>query len=210
MVNLAIAPPLGPGCHLPEHPRLSTRRSPNGIDRSGLVRQRNGNRDVADPPDRKFGFVSYAHDDAKMFRTFRKHLAALESWYPIGFWTDQEILAGENSEAKIEQAIANAAFYLLILSPYFVASEFIRDRELPAIRTRHAAGVPVVPVKLRACISDHVWPGLETVPTSPAKRVVAIDKWRPINDGYHTANTQIARALEGLLKLRPVASGKSP
>jgi hypothetical protein len=63
-------------------------------------------------------------------------------------WSDALIGASRRWRPEIDDAIARAHVALLLVSPDFLASDFIMRMELPALIAR---GVPLVPVLLRAC-----------------------------------------------------------
>jgi hypothetical protein len=97
-------------------------------------------------------FVSYAHPDSRDVDRFRAVLGPLlkaASEYEFGEWTDRQILPGEHWREEIEEALNGSRFGLLLLSPNFLASEFITKSELPAL-----AKATVVPVELQRIILD--------------------------------------------------------
>jgi TIR domain len=65
-------------------------------------------------------------------------------------WSDHDILPGEFWRGEIEQALKKAHFGLLLLSPQFLASNFIGRNELPKL----LEGGMVVPVALHAIPLD--------------------------------------------------------
>jgi uncharacterized protein YjbI with pentapeptide repeats len=79
-------------------------------------------------------FVSYAHDNRTLVEALVKELSthfAASARYELIPWIDQDILVGENWRKSIEQAIHGCDFGLLLVSPAFFASKFIREKELP-------------------------------------------------------------------------------
>jgi len=98
-------------------------------------------------------FVSYAHADRQHFETLVNGLStqfASSAHYEFTLWTDRDILAGENWRESIEKALRTCDCGLLLLSPAFLASNFIGQNELP-----HFVGAPdnpkikpVIPVGL--------------------------------------------------------------
>lgn len=63
---------------------------------------------------------------------------------------DRQILPGEHWRGQIERALKGARFGLLLVSPGFLASEFITREELPRLLTKAMA----VPVALQQILSD--------------------------------------------------------
>ena len=80
-------------------------------------------------------FVSYAHHDeqqALKLLTPLRHLFDSSQDYNFEGWRDDTILPGERWHDEIQRAIAQCSFGLLLVSPAFLASGYIRKNELPA------------------------------------------------------------------------------
>jgi hypothetical protein len=80
-------------------------------------------------------FISYAHHDTewkdKLCVALAHRLASVEG-YRFEAWDDQELLPGEDWHERIGKAVAGCDFGLLLLSPAFLASQYVKDIELPA------------------------------------------------------------------------------
>jgi formylglycine-generating enzyme required for sulfatase activity len=63
----------------------------------------------------------------------RTHLKPLERNYNLERWDDSRIKPGDKWLLEIEQALARAAVALLLVSPDFVASDFIDRKEMPSL-----------------------------------------------------------------------------
>jgi hypothetical protein len=112
------------------------------------------------PTDLKY-FVSYAHADKaaahKLLDLLHPRLAILRG-YSLSHWIDDAIEVGERWTDTIEDALAACDFGLLLLSPAFFASGFIRREELPTFigqtqgptgQARTRVRKPLVPVMLK-------------------------------------------------------------
>ena len=86
------------------------------------------------------GFLSYAHDDHECFVGFSTHLKALKRVFDIGIWQDHAIHGGAVWEDAIGKAIAAAEVFILLISPSFIASDYVVNTEIPAIGARRRAG----------------------------------------------------------------------
>jgi hypothetical protein len=93
-------------------------------------------------------FVSYSRRDAEWLRRVATMLKPLVDTRGMQVWSDISIGASRRWRPEIDDAIARAGVALLLVSPDFLASEFIMRQELPALIAR---GVPLVAVLLRAC-----------------------------------------------------------
>ncbi|MBX2819680.1 MAG: TIR domain-containing protein [Rhodothermaceae bacterium] len=78
-------------------------------------------------------FISYSHKDAAWMERLRVHLEPLEREGLLDFWFDEDIEPGDDWFAKIKQAIAETRVAVLLISPNFLASEFIAQHELPPL-----------------------------------------------------------------------------
>ena len=99
-------------------------------------------------------FLSYAHADNESGLVDRldqrlRPLCNIASPKPFELWRDnRSVLVGERFAEKILAALDEADFGLLLLSPNFFNSEFIRHEELPRILSKER-GKRVIPVQLR-------------------------------------------------------------
>ncbi len=149
------------------------------------------------------GFISYSHDDVEMFLEFKKHLDSHARNGGVNYWADTRMRAGQPLDDRIRDAIQAAHVFLLFMSPGFGLSEYIRDTELPAIRTRvSACGGLIIPVALRSWywegfIETHFSPRLTVLPLVD-QRVVAIENTRPDERGprYDDAHRQVIAAVK--------------
>jgi len=111
-------------------------------------------------------FVSYAHTDKAQAQALMELLAprlAISSHYEFSAWIDDDISLGSRWTDAIDTALRDCDFGLLLLSPAFFASGFIRRDELPTFIDqvrRPGQGnhtrlrKPVIPVQLKAIPLD--------------------------------------------------------
>jgi hypothetical protein len=65
----------------------------------------------------------------------------------LPLWDDKQLRAGEAWEAAIDAAIDSASVAILLVSPDFLASSFIVDRELPRLLSRaRRTGLTILPL----------------------------------------------------------------
>jgi TIR domain len=92
-------------------------------------------------------FVSYAHRNSALTCNFIDRLddvLAPSKRFEYSRWQDTDLILGEKWEEKINEAIANCDFGLLLISPAFLASNFITKKELPKFVSGKKSSVPVM------------------------------------------------------------------
>jgi hypothetical protein len=102
-------------------------------------------------------FFSYSHRDEELRNELEIHLASLRRQGVIETWHDRRIVAGEDVHDEISEQLENADIVLLLVSPYFIASDYCYDLEMVRAMERHRSGeTHVIPVILHPCD----WQGL--------------------------------------------------
>ena len=81
-------------------------------------------------------FLSWAHYDAEVkdsFLTLLRQRLAVARNHSFTWWVDSFILPGEEWKAEILTQLAEADYIVQLISPSFLASDFIRDYEIPGV-----------------------------------------------------------------------------
>jgi len=142
-------------------------------------------------------FVSFAHDDVEDLKALRRHLTPVIRGRVLEVWDDGRLSGGQQWSQEIEQAIARSRIFVLLLTPSFLASDYILEKELPAIRRSwESPGTLVLPILLRNCFWRHVVAALQVIPTDDSGKVRAIYSWRRREDAFQRAAEQVDKALE--------------
>ncbi len=97
-------------------------------------------------------FISYSHKDEFLKEQLDVHLSTLKHQGQIDAWHDRKIKAGDEFDSAISAELNRADVILLLVSPDFLASRYIRDVELKrAMERNKARDARVIPVILQFC-----------------------------------------------------------
>lgn len=106
------------------------------------------------PPQTLRLFLSYARADAALKQRFDVHLAGLKRSGKISTWSDSDLDPGVEWDQAIKQRLEEADVILLLISPDFMASDYIWGVEIESAMQRHRAGQAlIIPIFLK----DTVW-----------------------------------------------------
>ena len=92
-------------------------------------------------------FVSYTHRDVRALDDFRDAMRGLGVAEHLSIWDDTAVRPGANWAQEVEQRLESAQLIVLLVSPHFLASDFVKQVELPRVfRQARDRGADVVPV----------------------------------------------------------------
>jgi TIR domain-containing protein/D-alanyl-D-alanine carboxypeptidase-like protein len=96
-------------------------------------------------------FISYSHMDKKWRDDLDTRLKPYLRGGPIVSWSDEQITAGSKWFNDIKSALADTKVAILLVSPDFLASDFIIENELgPLLKEADRGGVKILWVPVRA------------------------------------------------------------
>lgn len=98
-------------------------------------------------------FISYSHVDKEWLKKVQTNLKVLKfNDHDFDLWDDTRIKSGDKWKIEIEKALSVAGIAILIVSTDFLASDFVRNNELPAIlKNAEENGTKILPLIVRPC-----------------------------------------------------------
>lgn len=96
-------------------------------------------------------FLSYSHDDIVWLERVKLHLKVLK-YNDIDFetWDDTKMKGGEKWKIEIARSLEESGIAILLISTSFLASDFIRNNELPTLlKNAEDNGVKILPLIVR-------------------------------------------------------------
>ncbi|NET40250.1 MAG: toll/interleukin-1 receptor domain-containing protein [Cyanothece sp. SIO1E1] len=110
-------------------------------------------------------FICYAHKDndssdssKRWLDRLLEHLGPFEYQEELAIWSDQRIEIGSTWHDEIQSTLHSARVAILLISPSFLNSKYIRNSELPVLlqRAKEEQALSILPVILRPCALDEV------------------------------------------------------
>src|SRR5262245_11043236 len=117
-----------------------------------------------------FIFISYSREDEVQKDILLTHLKGLQQAGHITVWSDDQIQPGTDWAQAMAQAIAQADIALLLITANYLTSDFITNKEVPALLNRQAKqGLNIIPIIAKPCPWQAVkW--LKTLEVRPKSR----------------------------------------
>lgn len=148
-------------------------------------------------------FISYSHKDKKWLERLQVFLKPLRRTYNIVFWDDTQIQPGTDWRESIRQALEASQMAIFLVSPDFLASDFITQEELPALLgAAEKRGTKILSLILRPCRFEQT-PGISKYqainkPTEPLNMLKQYEQ-----DAYFV---ELTNAIEFALNKPPISA----
>ncbi len=120
---------------------------------------------------RSGAFISYCHADEEYFSRLKVHLSPLVD-EGLDVWDDTRICPGDDWKREIGLALSRARVGVLLVSPDYLASEFITKVELPNLLAAYESdGLRVLTVYISPCRVPNAVSHIQAI-NDPARTLV--------------------------------------
>lgn len=98
-------------------------------------------------------FISYSHKDKNILNELNRHFQSIPDTN-IDVWDDNFISPGDKWKESIDLAMERADVAILLVSPDFLSSDFIRNHELPKLLEKVNYGLKLIGIYLSPCLIE--------------------------------------------------------
>ncbi|MGZ4846278.1 MAG: toll/interleukin-1 receptor domain-containing protein [Halobacteriota archaeon] len=143
-------------------------------------------------------FISYSHNDEALKNELEKYLDPLIHDGLIAPWQDRNIAPGADFENEIERRLETSDIILLLITPDFLASDYIFSKELFRAMELHDEGKTcVIPIICRVCRWNSAPFGkLQVLP----KDGKPIAKWDDRDEAFYDIITGIEKSVNSIIR----------
>src|SRR5947209_1944031 len=140
-------------------------------------------------------FFSYSKKDKRWFEKIQVGLQPYLEQIPLIPWDETKIPPGKNWHEETEQALSSAKVAVLLVSPDYLASDFIAKRILPPLLdAAKNDGLTILWIAVRKCSYEVTKIERYKPVNDPSKPLASIKERGELDDALHKICQQIAVA----------------
>jgi hypothetical protein len=146
-------------------------------------------------------FISYAHKDSSYLQELQTFLKPYLRKKTIDIWTDKDIVAGQQWNDLIKAKLNESEIILFLVSPDFLASDYINDTEIKsAIENNKIITIPVIirPVRMELLQINYV----QAIPTGAR----AVSDWPSRDNAWNDVLNELEEVFKKINKNDPQPS----
>ena len=150
-------------------------------------------------------FISYAQKDEAILDELEAHLSPLRRKGLIDAWHKRRISAGQDLQRKVDGQLRSAELVLLLVSPSFMASDYVYETELTtALAQQQQGSTRVIPIIARPTDwKDAPFGSVVPLPRSGKP----ISSWRSPDEGWVEVAQGIRQVVEEIRNREGRAQG---
>jgi hypothetical protein len=144
-------------------------------------------------------FISYSHRDQRWLDELEVMIRPLVVDSGLSIWSDKHITPGADWRSSIEKALSEATVAVLLVSPHFLVSDFIRKHELPPLlEAARRRNLQILWIPVRDCLYEHT-PIATYQSAYPTASPLAKLSGHKRDQAFKTIAKEIEKALTGSL-----------
>ena len=145
-------------------------------------------------------FLCYAQEDESAVRELMIHLGVLKRQGYLTMWHDREIAPGTEWKHEIDKHLNSAHIILLLVSQYFVNSDYCYLDQMEQAVQRHERGQAcVIPIILRPVYYEKT-PFARLQPLPVNRKPILGSGWPNRDEAFYDVAEGIRKATEKLLR----------
>jgi hypothetical protein len=148
-------------------------------------------------------FFSYSHNDKQHLDSLLTYLTPLQRAKKIEIWTDSQILPGQEWNKVITDNLHKADIVIMLVSPDFLNSSYIWERELEiSLDNREKGKTTVIPIILKNCMwkESTILGRFQALPHDENAKLKPITQWSDRDEAWYNVAKGIIAVVDSMKK----------